>query len=68
MARVNAHVCKAEDLLPLHHECNRLGAALDGLGVQWEVRHVYREYNQTADLLANLAIDDPRGNGPAREW
>ena len=68
MQRVNASVCKSADLLQLHHECVRLGAALDESGVRWEVRHVYREYNQTADGLANLAIDDPEGNGPARQW
>ena len=68
MQRVNASVCQSADLLQLHHDCVRLGHALDDRGVRWEVRHIYREYNQTADGLANLAIDDPHGNGPARQW
>ena len=54
--------------MALHHDCNRLGNALEERGVSWEVRHVYREYNQIADELANLAIDDPLGNGAARDW
>ena len=68
MARVNAYVCRADGLMPLHHDCNQLGKALEERGVSWEVRHVYREYNQIADELANLAIDDPLGNGAARDW
>ena len=33
-----------------------------------EVRHIYREYNQTADALANAALDDENGNGPSEHW
>ena len=35
-------------------------------GVEWEVRHIYREFNQTADALANAAIDDENGSGPSK--
>jgi ribonuclease HI len=27
-------------------------------GVQWEIMHVYREFNKQADILANKGIDD----------
>ena len=68
MARVDASVCGCRDLLPLHRACVALGERLDEMGTSWEVRHVYREFNQTADMLANLAIDDPGGNGGSRDW
>ena len=36
--------------------------------MEWEVRHIYREFNQTADALANAALDDENGNGPSKHW
>ena len=48
--------------------CRALGKELTNKGVKWEVRHIYREYNQTADALANAALDDENGNGPSEHW
>ena len=68
MARENAWVCRDEELRPLYEECRRLGARLSEQGKTWEVRHIYREFNQVADTLANEALDDPSGNGPSEDW
>ena len=32
--------------------------ALEGAGVVWSVAHIYRELNQSADSLANRAVDE----------
>ena len=42
--------------------------ASEDKGVKWEVRHIYREFNQTADALANAPLDDENGNGPSKHW
>ena len=49
--------CRSEALAPRLAECIHVGKDLDARGVRWLVRHIYREYNQTADALANQAID-----------
>ena len=41
---------------------------LNESGVKFEIRHIYREYNQTADALANTALDDENGNGSSEHW
>jgi len=68
MARFHPWACRAEDLQTLHGECVGFGRALDEAGVRWTVRHIYREFNQSADALANAAIDDRAGNGPSTWW
>ena len=37
--------------------CVQLGQSLDDRGISWKIRHIYREYNQVADALANEALD-----------
>ena len=49
-------------------DCIALGDVLTNAGISWKVRHVYREYNQTADSLANAALDDEAQNGPSDAW
>ena len=68
MAHKDAWTCKTEDLKPLYRICRRLGEELTKKGITWEVRHIYREYNQSADSLANAALDDKEGNGPSEHW
>ena len=68
MAHKNAWTCKTEDLKPLYNTCRKLGEELTERGIEWEVRHIYREFNQTADTLANEALDDEAGTGPSEHW
>ena len=68
LARYGPWACRSENLLELHCECVRLGQDLDAAGVEWRVRHIYREFNQTADTLSNQAIDERDGNGQSVHW
>ena len=68
MAKRDGYMCGSTDLRPYYEDCWKLGQKLTAKNIAWEVRHIYREYNQTADGLANLAIDDPAGNGPSQRW
>ena len=68
MAHRNAWACKTKALKEHYKTCRALGQKLTEKGVKWEVRHIYREFNQTADGLANAALDDENGNGPSQHW
>ena len=68
MAKRDGYTCGSTDLRPYYEDFWKLGQKLTGKNIAWDVRHIYREYNQTADGLANLAIDDPAGNGPSQRW
>ena len=65
MARVSPWACRWENLFELHGDCVRLGDALEVNGTTWDIRHIYREFNQTADTLSNQAIDEQDTNGPS---
>jgi len=54
---VGKFACRSLTLAPLLQECIDVGRALEGRAISWRVRHIYREYNQTADALANESID-----------
>ena len=49
MAHRNAWACKTKALKEHYKTCRALGQELTEKGVKWEVRHIYREFNQTAD-------------------
>ena len=68
MSRFHRRACRATDLLELHDECVGLGNILDLAGVVWSIRHIYREYNQTSDSLANAAIDDHQVTHQSESW
>ena len=68
MANRNARACKTKALKEHYRTCRALGNELTAKGAKWEVRHIYREFNQTADGLANAALDDENGNGPSKHW
>ena len=68
MAHRNAWACKTKALQEHYRTCRALGKELTDKGVKWEVRLICREYNQTADALANAALDDENGNGPSEHW
>ena len=54
--------CRSLALRPQFLNCVRLGWRLTDNQTIWQIRHIYREFNQVADSLANEAID--RGDSP----
>ncbi len=55
-------------LIGIHGDCVRLGERLSDDGVEWKIRHIYREFNQTVDSLSYQAIDEEDTNGASVEW
>lgn len=44
-------------MIDLQGHCLLIGEQLDSFGIRWLVRHVYREFNQSADIsLSFVAI------------
>ena len=68
LAHVNPWACRSESILHAHLECVRLGRELTERNVVWNIRHIYREFNQVADTLSNQAIDERDSNGPSSHW
>ncbi len=68
MARQRPWACRSAGLLDFHLDCVSLGEALDQGGVEWDIRHIYREFNQVADALSNQAIDERESNGNTATW
>ena len=60
--------CRHPTLAPLYEKCCELGDTLTENGVKWEIRHIYREYNQAADALSNEAIDEPEPRWTTAGW
>ena len=60
--------CRHASLAPLYESCCELGDQLTAKGVQWKIRHIYREYNQAADALSNEAIDEPERRWTTAGW
>ena len=54
---IGKFACRSESLKRYFLQCVRLGWDMSGRGIAWRIRHIYREFNQTADSLANMAID-----------
>ena len=50
--------CKSAELHSLYEECVELGKRLHRQGKEWTIEHVYREFNATADELANRGVDN----------
>jgi len=57
LRRFGSMACTAPDLLPLYSEALHLCTELSKAGVEWDVAHIYREFNCTADALANEGVD-----------
>lgn len=55
------YAVKSPNLRPLFEEARRLAGRIPDFGIE----HVYREQNRAADKLANLAMDQDMGRGPA---
>jgi len=51
------YACRSDTLRPYYARCVILSRQLTQRGVRWRIRHIYREWNQVADSLANQAID-----------
>ncbi len=58
LAAHDSWACRSEDLVPLRDACRELGGRLSNDGIAWSIVHIFREYNQTADTLANQAVDE----------
>ena len=54
---------KSADLKPLYERAKKMSQAF----ASFRIDHVYREQNREADLLANEALDEVSGKGPAVE-
>ena len=68
MSRYNSWACRSVDLVPIRDECLRLGQQLTENCIFWEVRHIYREYNQSADSLANQGVDSSQLHVQSDSW
>ena len=60
--------CRSENLIALHQQCVHVCDSLSALHISWDIRHIYREFNQTADALSNQAIDERDSNGFSAFW
>ena len=56
LARHLPWACRSESLIALHQQCVHVCDSLSALHISWDIRHIYREFNQTADTLSNQAI------------
>ena len=68
LARRHPWACRSEILIPLHQQCVHVCDALTSLRISWDIRHINREFNQTADALSNQAIDERDSSGPSQFW
>ena len=69
--QINGHWgCNNTSLQGHYAACIRAGRTLREWGWKWMLRHIYREFNATADGLANQALDDsnPRALVRSANW
>ena len=61
------YACRSEDLQDTNSKCVSILKDLTNRG-QWQIRHIYREYNATADALAGQgAAPELLGQGRRRQ-
>ena len=53
---VGKYACRSPALQQLWLECTERGRHLEQMGVFWEIRHIYKEFNQVSDTLAREAM------------
>ena len=49
LARHLPWACRSENLIALHQQCVHVRDSLSALHISWDIRHIYREFNQIAD-------------------
>lgn len=54
---IGKFACRCAPLWPLWTACVQHGWRLHEIGCSWHIRHIYQEFNATADQLANQGID-----------
>jgi len=60
--------CRSFSLWPWWERCVRHGNRLEQAQCNWRIRHIYREFNQTADQLANEGIDEGIAETKSPTW
>ena len=68
LARHDAWACRSADLQPLRDACRLLTDELSNAGINWSVIHIFREFNATADALANQGVDEPEADFFSAAW
>ena len=68
LARHLPWTCRSENLIAFHQQCVHVCDSLSALHISWDFRHIYREFNQTADALSDQAIDERDANGSSAFW
>ena len=63
LARHLPWVCRSENLIALHQQDVHVCDSLPAPHILWDIRHICREFNQTADTISNQAIDERDSNG-----
>ena len=62
------YACRSEDLQDTYSKCVSILEDLTNRGQPWQIRHIYREYNATADALAGQgAAPELLGQGRRRQ-
>ena len=68
LARHLPSACCSGNFIALHQQCVHVCDSLPALHISRNIRHIYREFNQTAVTLSNQAIDDRDSNGFSAFW
>ena len=68
LARHLPWACRSENLTALHQQCVHVCDSLSALHISWDIHHIYREFNQTADTLFNQAFDERVAIGFSAFW
>ena len=68
LARHLPWACRSEKIIALHQQCVHVCDFLSALRISRDIRHIYREFNQTAKTLSNQAIGERDLNGVSAFW
>ena len=60
--------CHRRHLRDLLTECYDLGEQLTQAGCAWSIRHIYREFNQVADKLADDCLRNAANARVSPSW